>query len=152
MSHPLPVYPSRKEALVAQNEFRQRTYQRQSIKPFNDAKGFLPVPILPTHPQWVEMYWRAWEMAWSNLRRPVPASGFVSNFIDPAFNNHIFMWDTAFMVQFGVYGRRAFNFIQSLDNFYAKQHDDGFITREIKINSGAITFYRLIPMQPVPIY
>lgn len=140
-----PVYPPRKEALVVQNEYRQRTYHRQSIKAYHEAKGSLPVPILPTHPEWVEMYWRAWEMAWGNLHRPVTASGFVSNFIDAAFNNNIFMWDTAFMVQFGVYGRRAFNFIQSLDNFYAKQHDDGFIAREINIDAGTDFF---LPFDP----
>ena len=36
-----------------------------------------------------------------------------------------------FMTLFGRYGERAFTFMRTLDNFYAKQHPDGFICREI---------------------
>jgi hypothetical protein len=81
----------------------------------------------------------------------------VSNFIDTAFNNCLFMWDSAFILLFaryrthththtartarteyafvlmnavaspaGRYGSRAFDFQRTLDNFYAKQHPDGY--------------------------
>ena len=135
-----PVYPRPSEPLVEKNLFRSRQVQRDPIMPFNEAKDRLPVPILPDHPDWIELYWRAWEMAWSHLRRPKRSSGFVSRYIDAAFNDNIFMWDSAFMVQFGAYGRRAFPFINSLDNFYAKQHDDGAICREINTVDGTDFF------------
>ena len=35
------------------------------------------------------------------------------------------------MTMFGHYARQVFNFIGTLDNFYTKQQDDGFICREI---------------------
>lgn len=47
-------------------------------------------------------YWRAWEIAFGNLRKPVPGSGFVSPYIGAAFNGCIFMWDSAFMMLFGI--------------------------------------------------
>ena len=122
---PHPTYPRPKEPLVAQNTFRQAFYSPQAIPSFQEAKAGLPVPILPEHPEWVEMYWRAWEIGWAHLRRPKSGSGFVSNFVDTAFNDNTFMWDSAFMMQFGVYGRQLFDFMGTLDNFYAKQHDDG---------------------------
>ena len=77
--------------------------------------------------------------------RPEPASGFVANFIDPAFNDCLFMWDSCFMVMFGRYGARAFPFVRTLDNLYAKQHPDGFICREIGRADGADRFFRYDP-------
>jgi hypothetical protein len=50
------------------------------------------------------------------------------------------MWDSAFMVQFGAYGRRAFPFITALDNFYARQHNDGAICRQISAQDGRDRF------------
>ncbi|RMG91617.1 MAG: glycoside hydrolase [Chloroflexi bacterium] len=143
MTH--PTYPRPSEPLVSKNTFRQRAYQPQPIPVFSQARPLLPVPILPEHATWVEMYWRAWEMAWSNLRQPTPASGFVANFIDTAFNDNTFMWDSAFMVQFGLYARRIVDFMGTLSNFYAKQHEDGFICREINTYEGYDYFYPFDP-------
>ncbi len=131
-----PIYPRPKEPLVEKNLYRRQEVQRDSILPFSQAKAQLPVPILPDHSDWTELYWRTWEMAWTNLKRPKRSSGLVSRFVAPAFNENIYMWDTAFMVQFGVYGRRAFPFVDSLDNFYALQHDDGAICRGINKEEG----------------
>jgi hypothetical protein len=133
----VPFFPRPAEALVDRNLFRTRQIQHDPIMPFSEARDLLPVPILPDQPDWIELYWRAWEMTWSFLRRPSRASGLLSSYIDATYNNNIFMWDTAFMTQFGVYGRRAFPFIRSLDNFYAKQHEDGAICREINTVDGS---------------
>ena len=133
---PNPTFARPIEPLVAKNFFLSKKSERDPIPSFSQAKAQLPVPILPDYPDWTEMYWRTWEMAWSNLHRPNKTSTLVSSFIDPTFNDNIFMWDTAFMVQFGVYGRRAFPFINSLDNFYANQHADGAMCREINMAEG----------------
>ncbi|MBK8985935.1 MAG: glycoside hydrolase [Chloroflexi bacterium] len=130
--------------LVDRNPFRQRMYQPSSILPFAEARLRLPEPVLPEQPGWVEMYWRAWEMAWSNLRRPKADSGFVANFMAlPA--ESISLWDSAFAVQYGWYGRRAFDCMGSLSNFYARQHDDGCICREINTTTGKDFFYPFDP-------
>lgn len=131
--------------LVAKNSFRGRKPTLVPIPPFSEARSQLPEPILPDQPDWVEMYWRAWEIAWSNCRLPLPDSGFVARFIDTAFNDNTFMWDSCFMMQFGLYGRRAFPFMGTLDNFYAKQHDDGWICREINTLTGQDFFHPFDP-------
>ena len=77
-------------------------------------------------------------------------SGFVARFIDPAFNDCIFLWDSCFMTLFGRYGARAFPFIRTLDNFYAKQHPDGFICREIGRAQGDDRFPRFDPSSTGP--
>ncbi len=65
-----------------------------------------------------------------------PGSGFVSPFIDAAFNQNIFLWDTCFMTMFCNYAHPYVPGICSLDNFYAKQHADGEICREINRTTG----------------
>jgi glycogen debranching enzyme len=143
MSH--PTFPRPLEPAVARNPFRSARYKLREIPPFTRAKSMLPAPVLPDHGDWEELYWRAWELAWRHLRQPRAASGFIANYIDTAFNDNTFMWDSAFMVQFGVYARRAFDFMGTLDNFYAKQHDDGYICREINTYEGYDFFYPFDP-------
>ena len=105
----------------------------------------MPEPVLGEHSLWRRLYDYTWEVAFGNLRQPEPDSGFHANFIDTAFNKNTFMWDSAFMTMFGRYGHHAFPFIRTLDNFYAKQHEDGFICREIHTYTGADFWERFDP-------
>ena len=82
------------------------------------------------------MYWKAWELAFNNFHEPASGSGFVSQFIDAAFNQNIFLWDTCFMTMFCNVAYPLVPGIGSLDNFYAKQHTDGEICREIGRATG----------------
>jgi hypothetical protein len=128
------------EPLVRRNSFRDRAYQATSIPALNDAMNRLPVPVLPDRPDWVEMYWRAWEIAWSRLRRPRSNTPLVANWLDATQNGHLSAWHTAFVSFFGFYARRSVNFITALDNFYARQHSDGFIGRDIATDLVADLF------------
>ena len=96
----------------------------------------LPQPVVADHPEWETLYWKAWELAFKHLMQPVPGSGFVSNFIDPAFNGNTFQWDSCFMLMYAHYAEPHFHAIGTLDNFYAKQHADGYICREINRRTG----------------
>jgi glycogen debranching enzyme len=49
----------------------------------------------------------------------------------------MFQWDAAFIALFGRYGYHVFPFIDSLDNFYARQYENGYICREIEETHGA---------------
>jgi hypothetical protein len=137
-----PRYP------VAENTFRLQRYQPKALPAYD--KSLLPELVADDHPLWVAMYDFAWRTAFRNLRQPEPESGFVANFIDPAFNANTFLWDSCFMTLFGRYARRQFRFIGTLDNFYAKQHDDGFICREINTYSGRSVFQSLDPRSTGP--
>jgi hypothetical protein len=133
------------EPFAAQNQFRQQSYERTDWLPFASAKALLPKPILPEHESWLMLYWRAWELAWQHLQRPSLGSGFVTNYLDAVTDTYLFMQDSAFIVQFGLYGRRAFDFMGNLDNLYAKQHEDGFICRQISVESGEDFFFPFDP-------
>jgi glycogen debranching enzyme len=117
---------------------------------FEESKGVLPDPHWDGHDSAIQCYWKTWQFAFSNLRKLAPESGFVANYIDTAFNDCIFMWDSCFILMFGRYGTRAFDFLRTLDNFYAKQHKDGFICREIGQKLGDDRFSRFDPTSTGP--
>lgn len=119
-----------------ENQFKTLQYQPHPLPQFNLASDTLPSPIYDERPDWVTMYWKAWEIAYNNFHEPAPESGFVSQFMDAAFNENVFLWDTCFITMFGNYGHPIVPGISSLDNFYAKQHASGEICREINRTTG----------------
>jgi hypothetical protein len=131
-----------REPLVAENAFLRMTPEEVEPPSFDDARNLLPQPFWEGHEDAIACYRGAWELAFGNLRRPEPGSGFVASFIDTAFNDCLFMWDSAFILQFARYARRAFDFQRTLDNLYASQHPDGFICREISTLDGRDRFER----------
>jgi len=116
--------------------FARKTYEPMPLPTFDETKEKLPAPIFDEDPDYVRCYWKAWELAFKNLHEPSLESGFVSQFIDAAFNQNIFLWDTCFMTMFCNYAHPYVPGICSLDNFYAKQHEDGEISREINRATG----------------
>lgn len=138
-----------KEVYVAENEFR--TMRPECIEPrsFAEARKILPAPFWEGHTREVDMYWDAWRIAVSNIRQPAENSGFVSPYLDVAYNGNIFMWDDSFMMMFARYGYRFFPFQRTLDNFYSHQHPDGFICREIRAD-GSDCFERYDPVSTGP--
>jgi glycogen debranching enzyme len=116
--------------------FNKKEYKDTPILPFNEARHLLPEPICETRPNEVNCYWRTWEIAYKNVYAPTGESGFVSNFVDAAFNDDIFMWDTAFITMFCNIAHPYIPGIRSLDNFYCKQFDNGEIPREIVRETG----------------
>ena len=136
--------------LVAENSFISMTAETSRPPSFDAARSLLPQPVWDGHEPAIACYWKVWELAFRNLCRATPANGFIANYIDTAFNDCIFMWDTAFILLFARYGRRAFDFLRTLDNFYCKQHPDGFICREIGREEGDDRFERFDPTSTGP--
>jgi hypothetical protein len=116
--------------------FAKKQYRPQPLPTFAQTKDRLPSPIYDENPLYIQMYWKAWELAFRNFYEPKPGSGLLSQFIDAAFNENIFLWDTCFLTMFCNYGHPLVPGIASLDNFYARQHADGEICREINRTTG----------------
>jgi hypothetical protein len=117
--------------------FAKKKYSGGKIPTFEQSRAMLPAPILGKDKGYIDMYWRAWEIAFDHMKKPAEGTSFVSNFLDEAFNSQIFQWDTVFMMMFARYAHHIFPSIESLDNFYAQQHPDGFICREINEVTGS---------------
>lgn len=138
---PLPLrYPA------SENTFKLMMYTPEPMPQYEPEK--LPALVADAHPDWLAMYNRAWKIGLGNLRQP--ESGFIANFMDTAFNDNTFMRDSCFMMMFGHYGQRVFKFMGRLDNFYAKQHDDRSLCREISTYSGIDLFMPLDPSSTGP--
>lgn len=118
------------------NYFSKKTYTPSEIPSFSASKSKLPEPVLTDNPGYLDLYWKSWELAFTHFKKPPEGSPFVSDFIDEAFSPAVFQWDTFFMVEFARYAHSVFPAIQSLDNFYCRQWDDGFIHREIQEKDG----------------
>jgi hypothetical protein len=131
--------------------FPVKYYNPKPLPNFNETRNLLPVPIYDENPLWVETYWKAWEMAFKNFHEPANGSGYVSQFLDPAFNANIFLWDGAFITMFLNTAHPLVPGISSLDNFYVKQHSTGEICREINRTTG-IDFEPWENIENIPLF
>lgn len=117
--------------------FSKKEYSGGELPVFNESKDKLPIPVLSDDKEWEELYWKSWELAFRHYKKPPAGSPFVSNYIDEAFSPSIFQWDTFFMIMFARYADHIFPAIQSLDNFYCRQYENGYIDREIVEADGS---------------
>ena len=135
---------------VKKNPFLEKAQNMTPPPTFDEAKEKLPKPIFEGSETEINAYYDAWKIAFRNTFSPNKGNGFVSPYIDAAFNGHIFMWDSCFMMLFGRYADAAFRFQGTLDNFYCKQEPDGFIGREISEEDGKNNFERFEPPSTGP--
>lgn len=135
---------------VEKNPFLTRETETDTLPTYEDSRALLPKPYWAGHEDTIACHDKAWQLAFGNLRMPVKESGFVSAFIDTAFNGMLFMWDSSFILMFGRYGSRAFNFQKTLDNMYARQHRDGFICRQLREDAAGEKFTRFDPCSTGP--
>ncbi|TSA34970.1 MAG: hypothetical protein D4R64_10650 [Porphyromonadaceae bacterium] len=136
LSAQVPLDMVKQTEYVAKNPFKTSTYKQSPLPIFSQTKDLLPQPIFDEDKGYLDMYWKTWELAFGRFRQPAPGSPFVSNYIDEAFNEALFLWDTGFMTMFCNYAYRYVPGIQSLDNFYYSQMADGEIVREIDEITG----------------
>lgn len=132
------------------NEF-VKAHSESGEKPcFQKIKDRLPEPVWDENPDALKSYYKAWKIAFGNIKKPTKKNGFVAPYIDAAFNGHMFLWDSCFMLMFGKYARPVFDFQKTLDNFYCKQEKDGFFGREIDEKTGESCFFRHDPTSTGP--
>lgn len=124
------------EPLVEKNLFRLRERTSSRIPEFDEVRPRLPIPVLPEDPEWESLYWSAWESFWRCLRPPSSDSRLVAGYILPKADRYIEMGRSALFANLAGYIPGSFNLIEFLDNFYANQHEDGFISREIDSKNG----------------
>lgn len=131
-----------KNPYVEKNTFLNQEVDVSPTYTYKEHKDRLPMPIWEGHSDTIACYEHVLEVAFNNFKAPNPKSGFVSPFIDTAFNGNLFMWDSAFNVMYGKYFIEVADFQVTLDNFYARQHKDGFICRELSEEEAGDRFSR----------
>ena len=92
-----------------------------SLSAFN--KCGIPVPVFDGRPEYVDLYWTAWEQARGHIKYQ---PGLVQpRYMDEGFRDEaIWIWDSEFMVLFCKYAPDRFPGIETLDNFYYTLHEN----------------------------
>src|SRR5438045_9275447 len=80
--------PHGPNAWVNQNEFTAPPASGGPLPVFAQARDRLPDPFWADHQTTIACYWRAWELAFSNLKTPTLENNFAANFCDTAFNGN----------------------------------------------------------------
>ncbi len=77
----------------------------------------IPSPIFDENPGLVDLYWKAWHLAWEKVKHQegIPQTPYMD---EGLWDNTIWIWDTEFMVLFCKYAPAIFPGIESLQNFY----------------------------------
>ncbi len=112
--------------------FEKRGYRDKPLPEWAPARLLLPRPVYPDDPRAVEAYWAAWQMAFAGFRRPPIGSALVSNYLDPCADGRLRMWDLVSIARVLDLAHDMVPGIRALDNFYAAQHPDGEICRELE--------------------
>jgi len=131
-----------KNPYVEKNTFLTQSATISPTYKYEDSKDRLPMPVWEGHEDTIACYQHVLKVAFDNFKSPNPISGLISPFIDTAFNGNLFMWDSAFNVMYGKYFTQVADFQVTLDNFYARQHKDGFICRELSEEEPGDRFSR----------
>ena len=116
--------------------FAKKAYAPEPLPVYETIRDRLPAPIFDEKPLYTACCEKAWKLAFRSFRKPYEGSPFVSNYIDEAFNQSLFLWDTSFMTMFLNHALPLVPGIQSLDNFYCTQLPDGEIVREVNERTG----------------
>ncbi len=92
----------------------------------------LPAPVLDNQPGMIELYWKAWDLAYDHIKS-IPGLP-QSPYMDEAFKaTDIWIWDSCFMAHFCKYAPHIFPGIETLQNFYQPIHDQVKIPLRIHI-------------------
>ena len=121
-----------------------------SCAEYEAVKDKLPKPYWAGHEEEIKAHDFAWDLAFRHIGQPTKENGFVRSFIETSFNMSTFMGDSSAMMEFTKYAEEVFDFRGTLDNFYSKQHLDGFICREIRADNGKDRFHRFDPVSVGP--
>ncbi|ENM5933927.1 neutral trehalase [Vibrio mimicus] len=93
----------------------------------------VPIPVYEKEPGYVELYWKAWELAQKKIKTQpnLPQSPYM----DEALKDHtIWIWDTTFMVLFCKYAPDVCPGVESLNNFYVPLLDNNIAPASYPLN------------------
>lgn len=112
--------------------FAKREYRDRPVPEWAPTRLRLPSPLLPERPALVAAYWSAWEAVFAAFRRPPIGSTLVSNYLDPGCEGRLSLLEMACNAAFLDLAHDLVPGVRALDNFYAAQHPDGEICRELE--------------------
>jgi hypothetical protein len=96
-------------------------YEPYRVKEILD-KSRLPSPVLDAQPRMVDLYWKAWEIAWRHVleRDDTPQRRYIDPGMNPATT---WVWDSCLMSMYCKFAPHVFPGTETLNQFYYILHD-----------------------------
>lgn len=105
----------------------------QAAKPlvYPDWKESVPEPVFEANPEYVDLYWKAWEYAAEHVdtAEDLPQSPYMD---EGFWGGMIWVWDTCFMALYTKYSPEKFPGVQSLNNFYVQFFENRILGKKIE--------------------
>ncbi len=98
-------------------------------------KQLLPQPVIEGHPEWLEMYDRAWELAFENVEY-IDKPGWKPQMTCMPGVNTIWQWDSCLMTFITNYANGTITALNNLDNLYRlRRESDGYMSMAYRIST-----------------
>ena len=98
-------------------------------------KEALPKPVLDSHPEWIDLYYRAWELAFQNVEY-IQQEGWKPQMTCMPGVNTIWQWDSCLMVFITNYANGTITALNNLDNLYRlRRESDGYMSMAYRIST-----------------
>lgn len=112
-----------------------KAYRQTPPPQLADVRAQLPTPVWDGHPEALEAYWYCWEALlrvwiYAPLSDQHQAVANLLGYRAWGRWGSTMIFDSCFILHFARYGHQAYPFITTLDNVYARQHENGYICRE----------------------
>lgn len=93
-------------------------------------QSHIPVPVWDAHPEYQELYSKAWELAFQHIR-DIPGMPQTPYMDEALCRTQIWIWDSCFMSLYCKYGWTAFPGVETLNNFYEVLYNDTHLPQVI---------------------
>lgn len=101
------------------------------------CKSALPEPVIEGKPEWVDIYYKAWELAFKNIDY-VDKEGWKPQLTCMPGVGVIWQWDSCFMTLITNYANGTLNGLNNLDNLYRlRRESDGYMSMAYRIEQEA---------------
>lgn len=105
------------------------------MKEYVFNRQLLPEPILPDHPEWVELYYKTWELAFQNVEY-ITQEGWKPQMTCMPGVNTIWQWDSCFMTFITNFANGTITALNNLDNLYRlRRQSDGYMSMAYRIST-----------------
>lgn len=100
---------------------------------FTFDRSALPVPVIEGKPEWVALYYKAWELAFQNIDY-VGKEGWKPQLTCMPGVGIIWQWDSCFMTFITNYANGTLSALNNLDNLYRlRRKSDGYMSMAYRI-------------------
>ena len=100
---------------------------------YSYEKSALPEPILEGKPEWIALYYKAWELAFENIEY-IQKAGWKPQLTCMPGVGIVWQWDSCFMTMITNYANGSLSALNNLDNLYRlRRESDGYMSMAYRI-------------------